>query len=197
MQYLITSTALACLLIAQWRNPGGAHDRTLLDQDERASQLEIFQDTLEILARFIKTEQIASEEIATLFIWFHKIANRKFVEDAANDEVLLVELRREIAKLPQLTVRSIVDVLLADMDRKGLGSPEFAASLDLIALGDLAEVVSPDELVEAYATSIATNDYRLSAHRVGVKEAMALSTLSSREPELRVRFLCPFNPGTA
>lgn len=188
------SAALACLLIAQWRNPGGAHDRKLLDQDERASQFEIFQDALEILIRFLSTEQIAPQEAAALFNWFHKTAGKKYVEEATSDEVLLVELRRGIISLPQTIVESMVEVLISDLDRKGLGSPEFAGALDLIALGDLAQVVSPDDLVEAYAVSITASDYALSAHRVGVKEATALSTLSTRRPELRERFLRPFNP---
>ncbi len=97
------STALACLLIAQWRNPGGAHDRNLLDQDERASQLEIFQDSLEILIRFLSTGQTAPLEAAVLFNWFHQIASKKYVEDAVSEEILLVELRRWIANLLKIS----------------------------------------------------------------------------------------------
>ena len=58
--------------------------------------------------------------------------------------------------------------------RRGVWASEFAAVLDLSDIGGIEDEVDADTVVTAYAHSIATGDYSLSAHRIGAAGAAAL-----------------------
>jgi hypothetical protein len=185
------STALACLLVAQWRSPTGAWDRNLAERDDRVAQAESFADAAAILGEYLQHGRAAPPEAAALLNWFHDRAGPAFIDDAAGNDVLLATRRRELAGVAKDTLRAMVESLGGPDLQRGLGVSEFAAVLDLVDLGSLAADVDPAVIVDAYAQSIRAGEYSLTAHRVGVAGAAALSQLAARTPELRQKFLYP------
>jgi len=68
------STALACLLIAQWRAPPSAWDRILIQRDDRVAQSDAFADAAAILGEYLRAQRGAPGEAAALLNWFHESA---------------------------------------------------------------------------------------------------------------------------
>ena len=183
------TTALACLLIARWQSPSSAWDRSLVQRDDRLGQVEAFADAVAILGEFLQDGRAAAAEAAALVTWFHD-RGPGYIDDAA-DEVMLDTLRRELAGAPKALLNAMVTSLDGPELRRGLGTSEFAAVLDLVSLGALAGEQDPTGIVEAYAQSIRRDDFRVKAHRIGIAGAAALAQLASLTPELHQRFLYP------
>jgi hypothetical protein len=183
------STALACLLIAQWRSPPSAWDRSLIERDDRLAEADVFADAAAILGEYLRDERGAAAEAAALLNWFHDHAGPEFIDDAGGPEILRETLVREFAGVPKAALRAMAESLDGPALRHGLGASEFATVLELVDLGSLAGELEPATVVDAYAQSIRAGGYDLTAHRVGAGGATALAQLAARTPKLRQEFL--------
>jgi hypothetical protein len=184
------TTALACLLVAQWQAPSGAWDRNLVQRDDKVAQGDAFADAASILGDYLRNGKASPAEVAALVNWFHERAGPGFIDDAAN-EAMLETLRRELIGAPKAMAHEMAASLDGPELRRGLGTSEYAAVLDLISLGGLADDPGHAGVVDAYVDSIRTDDFRLSAHRIGVASAAALARMAARTPETRREFLYP------
>ena len=188
------TSALACLLIAQWRSPTSAWDRELVDHDNELSQSIAFSDAAAVLGHFLKEKLLDAAEVAALLNWFHETAPIGFVDDATNSESMLTALRNELVGQSPEILEEMVAHLLNLGTPPRLGTANFAAALDIIDAGKLTERIESSPLVEAYAQSIQAGGYGLTARRVSCGAAVSLFRLASSSPvELRDRFLRPLN----
>jgi hypothetical protein len=187
------SAALACLLIAQWRSPAGAWDRGLVERDHQIGQAEAFTDAVAILGEHLRAGRTNVSEAAALLNWLHRRAGPGFIDDVAGAGSLIAALRRELASCGSSTLLAMVQALDGPDLRRGVGTSDFAAVLDLSELGGIEDEVDADTIVNAYARSIATGDYSLSAQRIGAAGAAALARMAGRNQTLRTRFLHPLD----
>ena len=187
------SAALACLLIAQWRSPAGAWDRGLVERDDKIFQAEAFTDATAILGEHLRADRTSASEAAALLNWLHRRADRGFINDVAGADLVMAAFRRELANCNSSILLAMVQSLDGPSLRQGVGTPEFAAVLDLSDLGGIEDQVDAGVVVDAYACSIAMGDYSLSAHRIGIAGASALAQVAGRTPALRSHFLYPLD----
>ena len=186
------TSALACLLIAQWHSHPGAWDRELVDRGNKTTKTIAFADAASVMGCFIEQGKVDPKEAASLMDWFHKYAPIGFIDDLGNSESMLATLRAELARQSPEVLRTMVAALSASTPKSGLGTSNFAASLDIIDVGKLAGDIDPTPMVNAYVQSVAAGDYALRANRVGVSGAASLLKLASLAPPvLFQRFLCP------
>lgn len=187
------TAALACLLIAQWRHPGGAWERSLTEADHQVGQADAFADGVAILGEHLRRDAIPVGEAAALLTWLHRRAGPEFVDDVAGADLLMASLRRELAICPAPVLLAMTGSLQGQALDQGLGAPEFAAVLDLCDLGNLTDDVDPEGVIAAYEGALQADHYSLSAYRVGAAGAAALARLSERTEDLRKRFLYPLH----
>ena len=186
------TSALACLLIAQWKSPSSAWDRQLTSRDNSATKVTAFADAISVLGYFLEQGTVDPEEVASLMNWFHGHAQMSFIGGSGNNESLLAVLRSELARQSPDVLRTMIAVLSTATPRPGLGTATFAAALDIVDVGQLAGDIDPEPLVEAYVQSVAAGDYTLSANRVSVSGAASLLRLVEHTSvEQRWRFLHP------
>jgi hypothetical protein len=185
------SSALACLLIAQWRSPPSAWDRGLIERDDRLGQTDAFADAAAVLGEYVRDGRGVTAESAALLNWFHDRSGPGFIDDATGPEILRETLAREIAGVPKAIVNDMAKSLDGPELRQGLGTSEFATVLELVDLGGLEPEFEPETLVSAYVQSIGAGEYTLKAHRVGTSAAAALAQLAARTPDLQRQFLYP------
>jgi hypothetical protein len=174
------SAALACLLIAQWSWHAGAWDRGLVERDDKISQAEAFTDASAILGEHLRAGRTNASEAAALLNWLHRRADRGFIDDVAGADLIMVAFRRELANCDSPNLLAMAQSLDGPGLRQGVGTPEFAAVLDLSDLGGIEDQVDAGVVVDAYARSIAMGDYSLSAHRIRVtRRATPIRSLAS------------------
>ena len=188
------TSALACLLIAQWRSPTSAWDRELIDRDNELSQSIAFSDATSVMGHFLKEETLDPAEVGALMNWLHETAPIGFIGDAANRESMLTTLRSELVQQsPEILQKMVTELLILDVP-PCLGTSNFAAALDIIDTGKITERIDPTPLAKAYTQSIAAGGNALSARRVSCGAATSLFTLASRTPvQLFDKFLHPLN----
>lgn len=187
------SSGLACLLIAQWRSPAGAWDRDLVERDHQAGQAEAFVDAVSIFGEHLRIGKTNACEAAALLNWLHRRAGPMFIDGVAGADSLLATLRRELASCAGPILLAMTQSLDGPGLRRGVGASEFATVLDLSALGGIEGEVDASTVVTAYADSIATGGYGLSAHRIGASSAAALASVAGRTQALRKQFLYPID----
>ncbi|MDA8118896.1 MAG: hypothetical protein M0Z85_02340 [Gammaproteobacteria bacterium] len=89
-------------------------------------------------------------------------------------------------------LHAIIRHLTPETPPSGLGTPLFAAALDVIDVGQLATDIAPEPFVLAYIQSIRAGEYNLSAHRISKGAAASLFRLTLRTAsDLRLQFLSP------
>ena len=187
-----TTSALACLLIGQWKSVSGAWDRELSTRDDQTTKAIAFADAVSVMGDFLEQGSVPPEEVASLLSWIHQSARPGFTDDLGNSESMLATLRGELVSQSPETLRKMIAALTASMPQSGLGTSTFAAALDIIDAGKLAGIIDPTPLVTAFIESVAAGPYTLSANRVSVSGAVSLLELAMRTPpELRRRFLFP------
>jgi tetratricopeptide (TPR) repeat protein len=188
------TSALACLLIAQWQSPPSAWDRELSTRDDQTTKAIAFADAVSVIGHFLRLGSVRPEETASLLDWIHKNARPGFIDDLRNSESMLAALRGELAGQSPETLRKMVAALTASMPQSGLGTSTFAAALDIVDAGKLAGAIDPTLLINAYIESVAAGAYTLSANRVSVSGAASLFDLAMRtSSELRRKFFLPVN----
>jgi hypothetical protein len=185
------TSALACLIVGQWQFPGGAWDRELTGRDDEATKAIAFADAASVMGWFLEQGSLPPAEVAALLKWVHSNAKPGFIADQERGEPMLSAMRGELVGQSPEILAAVIAALAAATPASGLGTPEFAAALDIIDIGKLADRVDPVPLIAAYTQSVAAGAYRLSANRVSVGGATALFELAAVKPELRGAFLHP------
>ena len=189
-----STSALACLLIAEWQSPGSAWDRELSTRDDQTTKAIVFADAVSVMGHFLEQGTLHPAEAASLLDWMHKNARPGFIDDLGNSESMLTTLRSELAGQSRETLRTMVAALTTSMPQLGLGTSTFAAALDIVDAGKLGDDLDPTPLIPAYIQSLAAGDYALSANRVSVSGAASLLELARRTPsELLQKFLYPID----
>jgi hypothetical protein len=187
--------AAACMWIATWPLVGSAWDREALARDDAAAKLMAFSDAVGVLGQYLETLATPPAECAALLAWMHGAAtvwSSGFQRAPVVGPQMFGALRGELLALPAAVIRGIFDALAASPG--GLGSPSFAAAIDVLALGALADVVDPSPLVDAYTASLRSRDFSVSAARIEPAGAQAVVQLALRADEERQRaFLAPLD----
>ncbi len=187
---------LACLLVAQWTVRHSAWDTELVRRDGEVAKETAFSDAVSILGSFLRQGAVPPAEAAALLTWIHASGKPGFIEDLST-ETMRSSLRSELAGQPLDTLRALTAALATNMPASGLGTPLFAAALDVIDVGQLAADITPEPLVLAYIQSIKAGEYRLSAHRISKGAAASLFALATRTSrELYQQFLSPLDIST-
>ena len=183
--------ALACLIIGQWHFGSSGFDRELMERSDQGGKVAAFEDAVSILAWWLAKGSAAPAEAAALLAWLHRSAGNGFVDDLAEQERLRIVLHNALLALATDTVQAMVGALSEkDESWNPLGA-RFAAALELVAIGELANQINPVPLVNIYVDAQAKGDISLSVQRIGIQSAAALFALAQRAPELLERFLRP------
>ena len=184
--------ALACLIIAQWRIGSSAFDRELTERSDKRAKAAAFDDAVSILAWWLEKGSDAAEA-AALLEWLHRSAINGFIDDLAEQERLRFALRNAFLSVSTSTLEVMVDALTEKRETvSGLGAG-FAAALELVAIGNLANRIDPAPIVNCYSDSLAKDNFGLSVQRIGLESAAALLALARRAPELLERLLHPID----
>jgi hypothetical protein len=188
------TSALACLLIAQWRTVSGAWDRELGVRDDETTKAFAFADAVSVMGHFLEKGLVPPREAAALLNFLHKAAQPRFIDESKDGDSLLAILRGELISQTAEKQTAIYMELASFMPEAGLGSSVFASALDVLAAGQLASSVDPKALIDAYASSVAIGGYGLSASGIGVSAAVSLVELAMKaSPDLRARFFSPID----
>jgi hypothetical protein len=189
-------SALACLLIARWPSIGGAWDRNITDRDYQTARLVAFTDAVSILGHYLESGEIQSEEVSTLYSWMHSQSSMSHFSpwDLQFDERMFAVMRAEFDRQTDAVLQGIISALASSMPKTGLGSPVFAAAVDIVAVRRLWDAVNPEPFVEVYLQSIRSGDHSLSVSRIDSSGAHALVQLAARTKSERWReFLNPLH----
>ena len=151
-----------------------------------------FADAASVMGWFLQQGSLPPAEAGALLKWIHRKQGRNH-RKSGRHKALLPVIRAELVGQSPETLRAMVAALTAAMPASGLGTPDFAAVLDLSDLGGIEDEVDADTVVTAYARSIATGDYSLSAHRIGAAGAASLARMAGRTQALRTQFLYPLD----
>jgi tetratricopeptide (TPR) repeat protein len=163
-----------------------------LVRDDLVSKGTAFADAIDVLGHFLQQGSVRPAEAAGLLRWLHSHAEPGFIDDVAGKEVLLTTLHGELVGQSTDTLRSMLTALTASTTILALGTPAFAAAVDIIDTGRLAGDTDPIPLVDAYIKSVSAGQYTLSANRLGVSGAAALFELATRSSsDVRKNFLYP------
>ncbi|WP_316169052.1 MULTISPECIES: hypothetical protein [unclassified Bradyrhizobium] len=187
------TSALACLLVARWHSmDGSAWDRELTSHDDETTKDIAFADAVAIMGHFLENKSLPAAEVAGLLKFLHRSAKPGFVEDS--EDARLGILRTELVRQSQQTQQKIFAELASAMPHEGLGTPTFAAALDVLGTGDLATIIDPAPLLEAYSSAVAAGRYDLSTAGIGTHTAASLIEVALRaSDELRTKFLRPID----
>jgi hypothetical protein len=153
------TSALGCLIIGDWQFPGGAWDRELTHRDDEATKAIAFADAASVMGWFLQQGSLPPAEVAALLKWIHRKAAPGFIEDQIGAEPMLPVIRAELVGQSPETLHAVVSALMARMPAWGLGTPEFAAAVDIIDLGKLAASIDAGPVIEAYLQSLASRPY--------------------------------------
>jgi hypothetical protein len=155
------TSALACLLVAQWQSPGGAYERELRGRDDQVTKSMAFSDAVSVLGHFLEQGSIPPAEAASLLDFLHRSAKPGFIDDLEKSESMLATLRGELASQSPDVLRRMFEALASGMPQAGLGTSAFAAALDILDLGKLAGSIDATPLILVYIQSVAAGEYAL------------------------------------
>jgi tetratricopeptide (TPR) repeat protein len=187
------TSALACLLVAQWQFPSSAWDRELIIRDDHAAKAIAFTDAVSVMGYFLRQGAVPPEEVSALLDCLHSNVLRYGIEEQGNSENMLAILRSELISQSSEVLHPMLAALTASMPDSGIGTSEFSAALDIINVGNLASEVDPVPVINAYIQSVTSDNYSLSANRVSVEEALSLFELSKKMSDQGQSFLFPFD----
>jgi hypothetical protein len=132
------TSALACLLVAQWQSPGSAYERELRGRDDQVTKSIAFSDAVSVLGHFLGQGSTPPAEAASLLYALHRSAKPGFIDDLEKSEAMLATLCGELASQSPDVLRAMFETLSSRMPQAGLGTSTFAAALDILDLGKLA-----------------------------------------------------------
>jgi hypothetical protein len=147
------TSALGCLIIGEWQFLGGAWDRELTHRDDEATKAIAFADAASVMGWSLQQGSLPPAEAAALLKWIHRKAGPGFIEDQAGTEPMLPVIRAELVGQSPEMLRAMVASLTAAMPASGLGTPDFAAAVDIIDLGKLAASIDAGSSRETFSPS--------------------------------------------
>ena len=188
------TSALACLLVAQWQSPSSAWDRELIRRDDRAVKLLAFTDAASVMDWHFSQGALDPSEAASLLAWFHGHARGGFNDDPDIRDSMLSTLRGVLAGQSEEVLRGMVTTLTSSRANFGPGSANFSAALDIVDVGGMAHDIEPTEFANGYVQSLTAGHHSLSADRISPSRAATLFILADRtSTNLRERFLYPIS----
>lgn len=188
------TSAIACVLIADWQAPSSAWDRELIDRENRANKLLAFSDAVSVLNHYLKEQKIPPAEVADLYRWLQHMVQIASEQQHADRQSMLENLKRELVRQSQPVLRDVVNALVSNNEIIPCSDSAFRSVLDLIAIGRLSEEVDPKPLVEGYVRCVTDDDVMLSARNITPTSAVNLYRLAVRMPDdASQRFLYPVN----
>jgi len=185
--------ALACLIIARWRQAHSAYDTEFVRQTNNSVKADAFADAVSLLIWWLEKGQAPSTEAAALLAQLHRVGGAGFIDSLDAQEGLRLVLRDALLSLNSNTLETIVNALSEEQEPINRLGGRFAAAMEIVAYGDLSAWTNPARLVAEYVAAVATADFGLSAHRIGNQSAAALLTLAERLPEVLGRFYRPID----
>jgi hypothetical protein len=156
-------------------NQVSAWDQQVLEQTARTNRTAAFRDCLSVFASQLENGHLDTAEVAALFSFIHVQSAPKF--DQSDN---LEDLRSVLASQTQHVCESILLALTTASSGVGVGSPEFAAAVDLLNLAHLSEATPSFSLVDIYVSSVAVGAYPLSAVGITAAGAAGLLELARR-----------------
>jgi hypothetical protein len=187
------SCALACFIIAQWKSTSSAFDRALMNQGDELAKAAAFEDAISILAWWLEKGLIPPAEVAALSAWLHRIGGAGFIDDVAAQEGLRLTLNNALFSLDPSILKLIISSLTEENESFNRLGGRFAAALEIVAHGDFYDQVCAAPLVEQYIDAVTTNDFSLSAQRIGTQSAAALFAIAQKIPGELNKFLYPID----
>jgi len=182
--------ALGCWLLAL-RSSG----QMVPEDDPHGSELALaaLQDGLALHQRFLQGDapgSLPAEAAALLAGAFDTSGRPKRSRSASRAEAMILEALGQLGQKAAPIGEAFGGVeACATLD-----APALVAALELVAAADLAEVVAPERLPDAYADMVRTGDSELSACRMSPEAAAALFRLAQRLGRARlVHFLYPLD----
>lgn len=189
------TTALGCWLISQWRIGTGAFDREITTAGDERARTEAFEDAVAVLNWQLTNEASAPAEAGALLASLHRKAPAGFIDELNGEEPLRTALRNTLLDQSAACLGAMVEALMTRGDELRRAGSRFAASLELIAVGDIADQVDADRIVNIWIDGLIEDRLSPSVERIGVQSARALLAVASQRPELRARLLQPLDMG--
>lgn len=194
LMFFPSMSALACMLVGRWQPPQGAWDRELIAKDFYRGRTSAFSDAVAVLSHQVTQNLVPPAEVAALLEWLHSVPRDIKITGIGGPQSMLEILRGELARQSDDVLTQIVALLIARVSITDFGTPAFAAALDLINMAGLSQTIEPAPLVDAYISSLETQTYSLTAHRIPPSSAATLLALATRLPADRSKaFLYPIN----
>jgi tetratricopeptide (TPR) repeat protein len=193
-------STLACVLIVTWSTGSGVSDRDLQERDYKSSKLVAFTDAISISCHFAEKGSLAKKDLASFLSWLHREAERRFLEGReplVSDQMLGI-VRAELARLSADCLIAVYNAFAPSTSETKLGKYSFAAALDVVSIGMIADHIAPEMLVTFYIKSIREGDISLSTAELTSMNARTLVQLARRcNKECTNDFLYPLNVADA
>jgi tetratricopeptide (TPR) repeat protein len=180
--------AIACVVIARWPSTAGGWNRDVTRRDDRTGRCAAFSDGVALLSHHMTQGTVHPEEVAAVLSWMHghTDASRFAVQDPPAVEEMFEAFRAMLATHPPARLEPIVHALLSRRENT-IGTPAFAAALDVVVAGLLVDSIPPEPIVNAYVSSMQDGnsmpDYLLHRIRLDSSRALALVRLARRAQE--------------
>lgn len=188
------TTAVACLLVAQWKQSSGVSDRYLIERDNWTTKSIAFADAVSILGHFLQTGDTDPKDAASLMAWFHQSVPHGGAAQNVNHESLLTATRDEFSNLPKKVLLEMVEELCTSFGARRERS-RFSAAVDLVNCGDLSGVTDPNTFVKAYIRHFGPTGSPVRSVVLSGTLAATLVALALPAPDaLTRRFLYPAFP---
>jgi hypothetical protein len=152
-----------------------------------------FEDAVSLLVWWLEKSLALPTEAAALLARLHRVAGVGFIDDLDAQERLRLILRDALLSLGSNALETIVNALSEEQEHMSQLGGRFAAALEIVAFGDLSARINPAPLVAEYVDAVASDDFDLSAHRIGNQSAAALLALAERLPDDLERFYRPID----
>ena len=147
------TTAVACLLVVEWRQSTGAWDRDLIERDNRTTKSIAFADAVSVLGHYLERGDTDPKEAASLMARFHQKMPYGAVDDIEIHESLPAILKDELSQQPRAVLLAMVDVLLTSSDAE-IETSKFSAAVEIVDCGGLSDEVDPKPFVDAYSNIV-------------------------------------------
>jgi tetratricopeptide (TPR) repeat protein len=186
---------LACLMVADWTaQPVGAWERPLQDAENAEARERAFADAMAIAAYHQRAGGGSVEELAELLVWMHRqvTADSHALSRRPRKvtERMLEVVRSELQTLSRPQLERVL-AALSFREADGLGSPRFAAAIDVATVASLTDAVDADSMVAAYVAALHPDGVPYS---VALTPAQAASVvLVARRASAWTTFLAPFD----
>lgn len=170
------TAALACMLVAGWRQHWNhGFDRGIDEVTPVSDRSSAFADACWMLGHWLDKGQIEASEFAALMAWLHSNRHGQRDVDTPDHHGMLQTVREVLAEQDLSLRRGVSESLLDRNDSEGLGSPAFAAYIDILTLGDEPKGIASNEAASQYVESLRSGRTSFSLSRLTDHGAKALT----------------------